>query len=395
MHTRRNWRRPLRSIAAALAVLVAAFIVPDGATSSALTAADGGVVRLHLGASDYFRLDAPDGAGGYTAGTAAPITSSSCVVTTSGVMTLAPLPANAKVGLASDGIGVKAKGEGTGQPCGRADGPDQGLVVKLAASLSGKKIDYSELDLEGKFDVIIRADLYLNGTQVGTSALGFGSHSDSGPDSADGDNQRFRLATTTGSVYDEIRLRVDSSTPGGAFSLEGGADGTAPLPGGLGTQLATSDSLFHLVEGAGILGCNDPTVTTGGNGTPEVKLTRLSNQLGTAADCQKIPFSLIVSRGQVDLSKELGGQAQYIPQFNVEIAWEPEAATYPVARTTQIDYHDGNGFHVVKWCNGTPAAPTLPAGELWCLVTQDNAAAGTGLIQVTELYYGAGDPTWK
>jgi hypothetical protein len=382
-------------IAALSAALAAALVVPDGVASSALTPADGGVVRLHLGASDYFRFDAPNGAGGYTAGAAAPITVSNCLATTTGVMTLAAIPATGKVGLVSDSIGVKGKGEGTGQPCGRADGPDQGLVVKLASSLAGKKIDYAELDLEGKFDVVVRADLYLNGTKVGTATQGFGTHSDSGPDSADGDNQRFYVSAGTGAVFDELRMTVDPSTPSGAFSLEGGADGTAALAGGLGSQLGTSDSLFHLVDGVGILGCNDPSVTTGGNGTPQVKLTRLSNQLGTDADCTRIPYSLTVSRGQVDLSKDLGSQAQYIPQFNVQIIWEPEAATYPVARTTQIDYHDGQGFHVVKWCNGTPSAPTLPAGELWCLVTQDNATAGNGLIQVTELYYGAGDPTWK
>jgi hypothetical protein len=374
---------------------MAALVVPDGVASSALQAADGGVVRLHLGASDYFRFDAPNGAGGYTAGAPAPITSSNCLATTSGVMTLSPIPATGKVGLVSDSIGVKGKGEGTGQPCGRADGPDQGLVVKLAASLGGKKIDYAELDLEGKFDVVVRIDLYLNGTKVGTTAQGFGVHSDSGPDSADGDNQRSYVSTGTGVVFDELRLSVDPSTPTGAFSLEGGSDGTAAQPGGLGALLGTTDSLFHLVDGEGILGCNDPSVTSGGTDTPQVKLTRLSNQLGTEADCKKIPYSLIVSRGQIDLSKDLGDQAQYIPQFNIQIVWQPESATYPVARTTQIDYHDGQGFHVVKWCNGTPSAPTLPAGELWCLVTQDNAAAGTGLIQVTELYYGAGDPTWK
>ena len=270
----RMWRKCVRIVLAAVvacAAVLAALALPDAVAADVLPFAppDGGVVRLHLGASDYFRFDAPDGSGGYVAGTAAPITVSNCVVTTSGVMTLGAIPATGKVGLVADGIGTQTKGEGKGQPCGRADGPAEGLVVKLGSELTGKKIDFAELDVEGKFNVLVRANLYLDGVQVGTATQGFGTRSDSGPDSGDGDNERWRLAAEGGSVFDEIRFSVDPTTPTGAFSLEGGADGTVPVPGGLGTALATTDSLFHLTEGFGTLDCNDPPVSIGGEGVPD------------------------------------------------------------------------------------------------------------------------------
>jgi hypothetical protein len=70
--------------------------------------------------------------------------------------------------------------------------------------------------------------------------------------------------------------------------------------------------------------------------------------------------------------------------------WAPEPATYPVTRTTRIDY--GTGEQPMQWCGGTSSAPVEPAGQTWCISGQSVAVVGTGLIQVTENYYGAGDP---
>jgi hypothetical protein len=92
----------------------------------------------------------------------------------------------------------------------------------------------------------------------------------------------------------------------------------------------------------------------------------------------------------VFLGKDLGTQADLGPQFTMTIGWLPEAATYPVARTTQID--TGSGPEPAVWCSGTPDAPELPPGKLWCLSSQTAVPAGAGLIQVTESFYGANDP---
>ena len=69
-------------------------------------------------------------------------------------------------------------------------------------------------------------------------------------------------------------------------------------------------------------------------------------------------------------------------------------------RVTTIDY-DGPGGddpRPVLWCDGTPEAPQLPAEatpeDTWCLASQSVALAGDRNIQVSETYYGAGDPRW-
>jgi hypothetical protein len=105
--------RPRNSIAIGASLLLVSILVAlpastspaqtPGVTTSSLP--DGGVVRLHLGASDFFRFDAPDGSGGYTPGTPAPISVDQCVATTSGVMAVQVGPASGRLGLVAEGLG--------------------------------------------------------------------------------------------------------------------------------------------------------------------------------------------------------------------------------------------------------------------------------------------------
>ena len=129
---------------------------PDVTTSSL---PDGGVVRLHLGPSDFFRFDAPNGSGGYTPGTPAPISVAQCAATTSGVMAIQVGPANGRLGLVADGLGVRVGGEGQGQPCGQVNGTGQSLSLTLSGPLAGTFMDRAELDIEGKFDATVRGEL--------------------------------------------------------------------------------------------------------------------------------------------------------------------------------------------------------------------------------------------
>jgi hypothetical protein len=395
------WRRSGTAIGASL-LSVSAVVALPGSTSpvqspdvTTSSLPDGGVVRLHLGSSDYFRFDAPDGSGGYSTGTPAPISVSQCAATTSGVMAIDVGPPNGRLGLVADGLGVRVGGEGQGQPCGQVNGTGQSLSLAPTGPLAGMFMDRAELDIEGKFDATVRAELYRGSELARVETLDTGALSDSGPDSGTNDNYRWALPAPDEAplLFDRLLLRVDPSTPSGGFSLAGGAEGTPPAPGGLGEMLGTSDSLFHLVGADGVLDCGDQA-STGGPGVPSATVERLENVEGDPTDCVPVVYALdsgVEGETQfVFLGKDLSAQAQFRPAFTWTIGWLPEAATYPVVRITRID--TGSGPEPVVWCGGTPDAPELPPGELWCLSSQTVVTAGTGLIQVTERFYGAGDP---
>jgi hypothetical protein len=186
--------------------------------------------------------------------------------------------------------------------------------------------------------------------------------------------------------FDRLVLSVDPLTPNGAFSLEGGADGTARDP--LGTSLMTNDSLFQLADFTGVLDCGQTAPTVGGSGTPAATLAR-----GQNPSCQKIPYLLRTADDNgaqsVLLQKVLGNQMT--ANFTMTIVWDPEPASNPLD-ATEIDY--GGGLQPVVWCGGTVAAPISVPGQAWCLTNQQASLAGGVNVQLTERYYGKGDPRW-
>ena len=279
---------------------------------------------------------------------------------------------------------MTAVGEGTGTPCGRVDGPSQALTLRLGGVLAGKLISFAELDIEGKFNVTVLAQAYQGTNLVGSDQKKTGTNSDSGPDSGDGDNYRWRIEPRM--PFDRLVLSVDPTTPNGAFSLEGGADGTAPGP--LGASLVTNDSLFQLADFTGMLDCGQTTPTVGGSGTPAATLAR-----GQNPSCQKIPYLLRTADDNgaqsVLLQKVLGDQST--ANFRMTIVWDPEQASIPL-KVTQIDY--GGGLQPVVWCDGTADAPIPVTGQAWCLTSQQATLVGGHKVQLTERYYGAGDPRW-
>jgi hypothetical protein len=395
MHT---FRRSAVVVASVIAAAGAALVAISGAPAPATTPAtyslpgfpaDVGVLRMHLaGDGDYVRYDAKSGTT-YTTGTPQSITESGCVVSSSPAnLTITPSPSGGPsrgtVGLVSHSLGVQVRGEGNGTPCGQVNGT-QSLELKLAGSLASYEMDYAELDIEGKFGVKVRADLYLGTTPTAGSPLFLATGgSDSGPDSADGDNYRWLVKPTTGSVFNRIVLSVDTSTPSGAFSLEGGNDGTAPHPGGLGATLGTSDSLFHITDVDGTLTCG-ASVSDGGTNLPTITVT-----LESTTGCTPVNYAL-TTVNDADLEaaafEKLGGTSNH---YRATIAWPAEEAVLPVPATNIV--YPGGAAHAVLWCDGTPAAPVLPQGEMWCLTEQHTVAAGTDLMQITEKFYGEGDP---
>jgi len=387
----------MKIVGALGAVALAAAALPGAAAAgggSSAAIGGGGVVQLHLGDDgDYVKFSPPTDSG--RSPSVQQIVSKKCLATLGASpslvsLTAEPGPPTGAVGLFDHGLGVKATGEGTGTPCSRVDGLSQALHLSLTGSLAGKLISFAELDIEGKFGVTVLARAYAGSTLVGSSQLPTSPLSDSGPDSADGDNFRWLIQPSL--PFDTLVLSVDPSTPGGSFSLEGGADGTTPLPGGVGAGLGTSDSILQLADFTGVLDCGQSSPTIGGGATPTVDLTR-----GQNPNCQKIPYLLRTDKTgaaqSVLLEKMLGNQVG--ANFTMTTVWQPEPAINPLPTTT-IDYDGpgGNPPTPMVWCLGTTASPLPAPGQAWCLVSQQVAIVGGRNVQMTERYFGSGDPRW-
>lgn len=384
-----------------------------GQTSTVGGLQDGGVLRLRLGPTDHFKWQ-PTAGSDTDAVTQSISPSGSCGLTPTSGALVGLSATGGSVGFVSDGIGVKGRGEGSGQPCGRVDA-DQTLSLELGTGLTNKAVDFAELDIEGKFDAAFTIQASLGGSPVGSASYAT-TGADSGPDSGDGDNFRVRFPKTGTLLFDKLTFSVTS----GAISLEGGADGTEPCDstlaseclasGSLGETIdggsPTTDSLFHLVKFDGLLDCNDPAVNepSGAADEPSITLVRLDNIGG--ASCTPIPYDLETLTGQVDILKDLLGQKA---QFRAVITWPAREETYPLQAST-IDYDGPGGDDPVQleWClaDGTrdfngdeepddpDGFPDPPAGHFYCLEKQE-ATDGltTGLVTVTETLYGQLDPS--
>lgn len=417
-------RRRLAALLGALALSSAALVTVSSMSASGGIATSGvfgdyGVVRLHLGNDgDYIRFDKHDGTtfvdGTSVAGHKASLTPS-CNLST-GILAMTTAPDRSTLGLFDHAIGVKARGEGSGTPCGRLDGTTQVLTItpKAGGPVAGKLFDFAELDVELKYNATAKAELYLGSTLVYTDTIN-STGSDSNPDSGANDNVRWRLPKLSDppEFFDRVVLRVDASTPSGAVSLEGGGDGTPFIntttnnDDSLGELLNTRDSLFHVSTVDGTLDCGastDPEGDESGDGVPETQVSRLQNSSGT---CTPIPYAITTTTrtdgtGDVLFQKDLTGQSN--AQFTWTVKWEPEADNYPVTSQTRFD-PDGNGpitdLIPLKWCdkdesggNEVPSYGTSPAqlAMKWCLAAQSIVPVSDTQVQITETFYGSGDP---
>lgn len=383
---------------------------------------DEGLLRLHLGTSDYFRFEPVDGSSVTQA-----INTSGCRATLGPpeLVTLLPGPTGATLGQKDDSLGVRFN-EGGGQPCAQVNntGPTgQSLVLSLGSvtSADGALVDWAEVDIERKFNAVVRLEFFAGGTggtSTGVLVLGCSaSLSDCGPDSGDGDN--FRLDTNSPpdgqaspGPFDTIVMSLDSSGPSnGAFSLEGGADGTAPGPVGATLGVDVNDSIFHLITTDlitydGTLDCNDSdsvVVPSEPGATPTSStIARLQNKEGA---CELVPYTLTASyveaTGEQQVEFNVGLTGQETAEFEWVLEWDSEPATYPVVKTTSIDFGDGV-FTPLQWCGGTydpaGATPDLRMADVesipgvgGCLAYQTSTLTG-GEVQVTEVLKLSNDP---
>jgi hypothetical protein len=426
-----------RSIPVVLALAFGfTLVVPSAPTlaeqGSVSTLKDGGVLRLRLGATDRFIFEPPTGPPSTTQSIGV---SSGCRLSpASGTLVAFSTAGTGTVGFVGDAIGVRGSGEGNGQPCGRFD-PGQKLVMDLVqpdgSPLEGKLIDFAEIDLELKFGATVKITGYAvdaSGTPEKVLEEPYTSTgSDSGPDSADGDNYRIRFPRTGITAVNRLVFEIDGAT--GGASLEGGADGTLPcdgfLPDGTTTDvnsegcqtrslgdelLGTTDSLFHLIEADGVLDCGDATdPASGGEGTPTSTLERLANAIdpetGEPEPCTPIAYNLESGQGVAPgcetpqcilLEKDLLDQTT---QFYWKVTWTPESADYPEF-PTEFDFDfDGLNFRQLQPCDADADGdgfPELPGTDPWCVTdTSVDFNPITGLNTVTETYFGHGDPTGR
>lgn len=393
MRNNRRWKMGWVAVAIATAGLLGSNGLASGSVATS-TLNDGGLLHLHFGSDgNSFSHEAPSG--GTSAGTEGVYTSG-CGITIGGHQSDVALatatatgPQNPAVGAESGGnatigLGVKVKG-GNGANCGQVN-PGETLSVKLGSALSslGLVADKAELDIDGKYSVTVRAQLKLNGVVQKTQDFPT-TGSDSGPDSTSNDN--FAIAVS-GALFNEIVLSPLVPTGGNAnaaFSLEGGRVGDPRIAGGLRANAGTYDTLVHLIEVDGLLGCTagNNTANDSGNGIVTT-LVRSPNTDGST--CVLIPYDLDLSPNEVALHKDLLNQTGV--NFSWRVVWAPELPPIPA---TQIDY--GTGFHPVVWCDGSPSAPIVPTGEFWCFTARSETLVGpNGEVQQTETLYGAGDP---
>ncbi|HWC70847.1 MAG TPA: hypothetical protein VG993_06765 [Actinomycetota bacterium] len=159
---------------------------------------------------------------------------------------------------------------------------------------------------------------------------------------------------------------------------------TASAPG-----FGTADSVEFDVAGE-VLECGD-TYPDGSivnePGPDAANDVNLSRQNG-ACD-QGIAVTVFIRATEVEIQKPfVDGSA-----FTMSIDWVEEEASYPVT-ATQIDYDDDEqGFHPMQPCGPEVGGqPTLPAGEFWCVTGQSFTVLPSGKVQVSESYFGSGDP---
>jgi hypothetical protein len=75
----------------------------------------------------------------------------------------------------------------------------------------------------------------------------------------------------------------------------------------------------------------------------------------------------------------------------VDILWNPEPAPLPgkPVPLTQVDTPAPT--HAIQWCGGTAAAPSMPSGEVSCLISETTQIAGSNNIQVHDVIQLVGD----
>ena len=309
----------------------------------------------------------------------------------------------------SGSIGVKEKKSGTS--CYQVNSPTtEQLRLKVGPGVAGLMsssalASSAFLDLELKQSARILATVSLggvtkatyelqSGTTIGSPALGTttpftcNNPADSGPDSGVNDNCRWPISAPSwlgaddGVFFDTITLKAVN----GAFSLEGGGDGTV-LPQSPTTT--PNASVIEIVDG--VIDCGGQTRTEPASGDePQVTVHRLGNVGATT--CAAVPYALSNASRTAQFLKPLDSQTN--AQFVWDLLWQfPQQTGSTALPELKIDFEIPTPGTTVTlgWCpdpaygsageflgygGGLPASatdqePDLAGVQFACVISRD------------------------
>lgn len=116
----------------------------------------------------------------------------------------------------------------------------------------------------------------------------------------------------------------------------------------------------------------------GGGSTPTISSSTVAGVTVKNNSSSSASFGVVCGAyNQVSVSKPAGSTASL--NLTADIKWNPETATYPLP-PTKI-----NGTNIV-WCVIDPntGAPTVPSGQVGCLISEDSNLVPSGQVQVED-----------
>lgn len=358
------------AFALALTFSVTQLTVGAAADPSAGPTIDGGQLRLHMStdgnAFTYFD------SGGTQVATQAISQKQQCSYS-SGTNLVTASATGGSVGFIAknEQLGVDSKDGGS--KCTQVN-PGEKLTLELmnasGTTMTGLYATHAQLDLEFKYSPLITVTAYNTDSATPSTPVWSETYdcskSDCGPDrSVDGDNVYEPFPKTGTVLFDKLEITAaatGSSTGSAGVSLEGGND---LYSGGV-----RHDSIFYMATPAEGTICPGQTVSEfTGTGTATVQY------ISPTGDCKAYLLTYTRDPATNDRSLTfLTGGSSSIVTFDVKVfSWDPEPVANPVPATL-VD--PPSPAHPGQWCNGTPASPSMPSGEVWCLITQTTSTYG-------------------
>lgn len=424
----RNSRTKRLTTFLSLMALLGSLLVASSAGADGPFVQDIGKLDLILSdaSGDLFEYTSP--AGDTIVGTQT-LSESKCKI--SGPETLVDLEASALAanpspspGIKDHVIGVKAKGEGNGEPCARInDANDQMLTMTLTGNELGDKfIHGAQFGVKLKFGATARVTLFNGNVEVVHAEAECTEGSDCGPDSG-ADRKLLELPPDDGDgteyIGDTLVFKV-TSPASGAFGI-------------LDDPVAGFDSYITIAEEFdGTLNCGDQT-DIGGEDELNGIFWRISNLAEETDPCDLKPFNASVSeQGDViTFAPAAAGSGQNFAAYIGKITSLPYASG-PEQPTKKLNYDplDGSGARIMEWCDvgnaatlpkpwddtlaNTPAEgplaailgfvadsemageefPEVPSGETWCLVHSETVPVSGGMLVTVFDVTGEGDPNF-